>query len=280
MIAPALRVDLGPMRPMRKFVRVRRELDDLLIDEIRAHRADPLLDRRADIVSLAVRARSYDGSALTDAEVRDEILTLAVTSCAASTGGLAWALELLLRHPAELAQVRETLTHGDDGYLELAIDEALRLRTPLFALGRAMPADYRFGRYVLPAGTGLLAPLLLLYRSPSLYRNPTLYRPGRFLAGDPRPRWVPFGGGIRACLGAAFAKLQIATVLEQIVTGYDVRLEDPRPERIRLRSAALVAPDREVPLRVVKPLAVAVGQRAKAVQTRNEEVFAAAHRHE
>ncbi len=251
MLMPRLRIDLGPISPWGRFLRRKAEVDELLYAEIAARRADPLLELGRDILSLALQARYPNGRTLTDAEVRDEMMTLIIAGNQTTAGGLAWALELLLRHPVDLARVREELNSGGESYLGAAIDEALRLRTPLFGLGRGAVVDYRLGRFTIPRGVGLAVPLLLVYRSPALYSDPTLYRPARYFEeGTPRASWVPFGGGIRSCIGAGFARLQIGALLREILQGRELELVDPRPERLRLKAGALVVPDREVRLRV------------------------------
>jgi len=251
MLMPRLRVDLGRFSPWGRFLRHRAAIDQLLYAEIAARRADPLLASRRDILSMAVQAAYPNGRTLTDAEVRDELMTLIIAGNQTTAGGLAWALELLLRHPVELARVREDLRSGSEEYLGAAIAEALRLRTPLFGIGRGAVVDYRLGRFTIPAGMGIAVPLLLVYRSPMLYSDPTLYRPRRYLQeGAPQPSWVPFGSGIRSCIGEGFARLQIGVLLREILLSAELELVDQSPERLRLKAGALVVPDREVRVRV------------------------------
>jgi cytochrome P450 len=251
MLMPRLRVDLGRFSPWGGFLRQRAAIDGLLHAEIAARRADPLLESYGDILSMAVRAGYPNGRTLTDAEVRDEMMTLIIAGNQTTAGGLAWTLQMLLRHPVELDNVRQDLDAGGEIYLKAAIDEALRLRTPLFGLGRGAALDYRLGRFTIPRGSGIAVPLLLVYRSPALYSDPTLYRPRRYLDEDaPRPSWVPFGAGIRSCVGERFARLEIGIVLREILHAADLELADPSPERLRLKAGALVVPSREVRVRV------------------------------
>ncbi len=251
MLMPRLRVDLGRFSPWGRFLRHRAALDELIYAVIAARRADPLLEMRSDILSMAIQARDPNGQALTDTDIRDEMLTLIIAGNQTTAGGLAWTIEMLLRHPVELARIRADLRSGSEEYLGAAVEEALRLRTPLFGLGRGAVIDYRLGRFTIPRGTGIAVPLLLVYRSPALYSDPTLYRPARHLEnGALRPGWIPFGGGIRSCIGEGFAREQIGLLLREIVTHIDLELVDPRPERMRLKAGALVVPDREVRVRV------------------------------
>jgi len=266
MLMPRLRVDLGPLSPWGRFLRRKAAVDELLYAEISARRTDPLLASRRDILSTALRARYPDGRGLSDEEVHDELMTLVIAGNQTTAGGLAWALELLLRHPVELAHVREDLQRGSEEYLDAAVVEALRLRTPLFGLGRGPLADYRLGRFTIPPSMGIAVPLLLVYRSPALYSDPTLYRPHRHLEGEAGgPSWMPFGGGIRSCIGGDFARLQIGILLGAIVGSAELELVDPSPERVRLKAGALVVPSREVRVRVVAQHAPSASARSPAM---------------
>lgn len=250
MMMPRLRVNLGPMSPWGRFLREKAAVDALLAREIATRRADPLLDATGDILSVMLKARYPDGRTLTDVDVRDELLTLIIAGNQTTAGGLAWTVDSLLRHPAELERVREELAGGSERYLNAAVEEALRLHTPLFGLGRGTVEDYELGGFTIPRGVGIAVPLLLVYRSPKLYSDPDVFRPSRHLDdGRQLPSWVPFGAGIRSCIGAAFAREQIGILLKALLTGVQLeRIGSTRPG-MRLQSGALVVPDREVSVR-------------------------------
>jgi cytochrome P450 len=126
----------------------------------------------------------------------------------------------------------------------------LRLRVPLFAIGRRAQRDYPLGRFTIPEGMGIAVPLLVVFRSPKLFKEPTRFRPERYIAGE-TPSWVPFGTGIRDCIGRDFAPLQIKLLLRGILDRFDLAVLHARPERVELMSGALLVPHgREVPLRV------------------------------
>jgi cytochrome P450 len=257
MLMPRLRVNLGPISPWGRFIHHRERANELLRREIVTRRADPQVEQRTDILSLAVTARYPDGGTLGDNDVRDELMTLVIAGNQTTAGGLAWAIELLLRNPGELAQVRDQLRNGSDEYLQAAIKEALRLRMPLFGIGRQAMVDYRLGAYTIPRGTAVAIPMLLVHRSPELYKDPTIFRPARQLCparqldNGARPvPWVPFGDGIRSCIGAQFAPLEISVLLQAILEHTELELVDQRPERMVLKAGALVVPDREVRLLV------------------------------
>ena len=245
MLVPWLRVDAGPLSPWGRFLRQKAAVDQLLDEQIRKRRGDPKLREREDILSLNIN------KGLRDSDIRDEILTLLIAGNQTTAAGLTWTLELLLRNSVKLAELRDRLRQGDTGYLGAVVKEALRLRVPLFGLGRGTLEPYPLGSFRIPAGMGIAVPLLLVYRSEALFNNATVFRPERWEGPEPaRAPWVPFGDGIRRCIGWQFALLQITTIVEMVVRQFDLRLVDERPARPRLMGGALVVPDTQVPVRV------------------------------
>ena len=246
MLMPWLQVDLGPLSPWGRFERQKAAVQELLYEQIRRRRGDRRRGRHTDILSLAI------GRRLPDQDVSDEILTLLIAGNQTTAAGLTWTLELLLRNLDKLAVLRAELEQDDNtDYLDAVVKEALRLRVPLFALGRGTQREYRLGRFTIPAGVGIAVPLLLVYRAPELFKDATSFRPERFLQDDPGPpEWMPFGGGIRSCIGRDFARLQIGAIVRAVVKEFDLRLVNRRPARPRLMSGALVVPDTDVPVRV------------------------------
>jgi hypothetical protein len=289
MFFPSLRHYRGPLSCWAHFERCRAKLDALIYREIAQRRDDPGLDSRHDILSDAIRLNTSKPRTFTADDIRDELVTLMIAGKETAAGGLAWTLELLLRNRSELERVRQQVREGRTEYLDAAIHEALRLRVPLFAIGRGAVRDYRLGRFTIPAGMGVAVPLLLVYRSPVLFDQPTLFRPERYL--DPAwPAWVPFGGGIRSCkgirscIGARFAPMLIALVLRAILEHVEeeraeLELVDPRAEQLQLRAGAFVVPDREVQVRVTRS-ARAGGQRPQPGGAGQQVVGAAARPHE
>ncbi len=251
MFFPSLRHYRGPLSPWLRFERCRARLDKLIGREIAQRRGDP--GSRRDVLSDLVRISEGNPRLLTDNDIRDEVVTLMIAGKETVASGLAWTLELLLRNGTELERAREGLREDNEGYLKRAIVEALRLRPPLFAIGRGAVKDYRLGRFTIPAGMGIAVPLLVVSRSPELFDEPTMYRPDRRRP----PRWVPFGAGIRSCVGAEFAPMLIKHVVRAILEHLEkkhwkLELVDLRAEQLRLRAGAFVEPDREVPVRVLR----------------------------
>lgn len=244
---PPLRRDLGRFSPWARFVRVRAAVDELLYDEIATRRSDPALAERGDIFSMLLQARDADGQALTDRELRDELVTLLVAGHETTATALAWAFERLVRHPETL----DRLAAGDGDYAEAVAQETLRVRPPLPLVARRVVGEpYRLGSYELPVGT-LVAPCIYLtHRRADLYPDPYTFRPERFLGTPPETyAWLPFGGGMRRCIGASFALLEMRIVLQTVAQRVRLRATGPGPEAIS-RRAVFLAPSRDATVRV------------------------------
>jgi cytochrome P450 len=243
---PWLRRDLGPVSPWRRFLRLRTRVDGLIYEEIARRREDPALAERDDILSLLLQARDEDGAAMTDGELRDELVTLLVAGHETTATGLAWAFERLLRHPEALARLTAE-AHEDDGdaYAEAVVQETLRLRPPLPAVGRMLTQPAQIAGRSLPAGVRLAPSIYLVHRREDLYPEPAAFRPERFLDSPPETYgWLPFGGGVRRCLGASFATFEMEIVLRTILARARLEADDARPEPVR-RRAIVLAPGRE-----------------------------------
>jgi cytochrome P450 len=236
-----LRRDLPGMR-WRRFLRLRTRLDAVIHEEIARRRADPGAAERTDVLSLLVGARDEDGRGLSDSELRDELMTLLVAGHETTATALSWALERLLRHPGPLARRRAELAAGEEEqYLEAVVQETLRARPVLDFAMRWTTAPLRLGDFDIPAETTVGAAIHLIGHREDLYPEPRAFRPDRFLERPPETyAWIPFGGGTRRCLGAAFALFEMKAVLRAILTRAELRAADPRPERARRRAITWV----------------------------------------
>jgi cytochrome P450 len=219
----------------RRFLRLRDEAHALLDEEIRRRRAEPSGD---DVLSLLVAARDEDGDALSDAELRDELMTLLLAGHETTATGLAWAFERLVRHPGEL----ERLRHGDDARLDAVIRETLRVRPVVMEVGRDLTHELQIDGHQLPAGTRIMSSVALIQRDERHFPAPDEFRPDRFLNGDGAAAytWIPFGGGRRRCIGASFAMLEMAVVLRAVLERFDLSAAQPEPERPRMRHVTFV----------------------------------------
>jgi len=238
-----LRHDLGPWSPWARFKRARAALDRFLYEEIALRRAEPDLDERDDVLSLLLRATDEDGQPMTDQELRDELVTVIGAGHETTATALAWAFERLLRNPAVLDRLRRSLADGED-YLDATIKETLRLRPVILDVARRLTQGIELAGYQIPAGAMVIPSIAVIHFREDLYPQPEEFRPERFLDGAPEPyTWIPFGGGVRRCIGAAFAQLEMRVIIRAILERAVLRAADPRPERPRLRNIT-VAPAR------------------------------------
>ncbi len=232
MLAPIL--TLGPDR-LRAYPPFRRRVDrvaGLILAEITERRAVADLEERDDILSLMVGARHEDGSPMSDAEIHDELLTLLVAGHETTATALAWAVERLIRHPDKLARLREEVEAGEEAYLTATIQETLRLRPVIVIVIRRLTEAIQLGGYDLPAGMNVVPSIHLVHRDPTIYPEPDRFQPERFLETPPGTyTWIPFGGGVRRCIGAAFAQQEMAIVLRELVARRTIRPTDPAAER-------------------------------------------------
>ena len=220
----------GGPDPLAKLEALRQEIDAMLGAEIAARRADP----GEDILSLLVEARFEDGEPMDDAEIRDQLMTLLLAGHETTATGLAWTFDLLLRHP----HVLERLGAGDDdAYLRAVVAESLRLRPVVPLAGRRLSEELRVNGYVLPPETDVTPAIWLAHTRPDRYPEPYAFRPERFLEDAPATyAWIPFGGGVRRCLGAAFAEMEMRVALAEIVRRRTLRPASGTAERVARRN--------------------------------------------
>jgi len=223
---------LGAPDPLEKLRRQRAQIDELLLPEIRERRAQ---GGGEDILSLLLAARFEDGEPMADQEVCDQLVTLLVAGHETTATALAWTLELLVHHPAAL----ERLDDGSDGpYLKAVISESLRLRPVVPLAGRRLTSELRVDGHVLPAGTDVTPAIWLTHTRADVYPEPFAFRPERWLDGAPSPgyAWVPFGGGVRRCLGAAFAEMEMRVALAATLAAVRLQAAEAAPERVARRN--------------------------------------------
>jgi cytochrome P450 len=237
---PVLRRDLGPRSPWRRFLRARSELDEFIFEEIGLRRAEAGSEKREDVLSLLLRARHEDDSPMSDAELRDELVTVIGAGHETTATALAWAVERLLRNPRALGRLRESISAGRSDYLEATVKETLRVRPVIIDVARKLTAPATIGGYELPAGSFVVPAIASLHRRQDLYPQPAEFRPERFLhGGTENYAWIPFGGGVRRCVGAAFAEFEMRIILREFVTRAALQAPDPAPERVRIRNITL-----------------------------------------
>ncbi len=228
----------GPRSPWGRVRALMAPADALIYEEIAAHREDPRAAERTDILSLLLAARDEDGDPLTDRELRDELMTLLVAGHETTATTLAWAVERLVRTPEVLARLQAEQREGTSSdYLDAVVKETLRLRPVVPGVIRKLQRPLTFGRWDLPAGVHIAPSIFLTHRRADLYPEPEAFRPERFL-GEKQPgtyEWLPFGGGIRRCLGASFALYELRVVLGTIARRAQLETTTAEPEKVRRR---------------------------------------------
>jgi cytochrome P450 len=241
---PQLRRELGGRSPWARLMRTVDDVDEVLLEEIRRRRSQPASELGDDVLSLLVQARDDEGNPMSDRELRDELLTLLVAGHETTATALAWTFERLVRHPSVLARLTDELATGDTSYLDAVIKETLRLRPVLPIVARKLAAPYELNGYRFPKGTVLMPSIYLLHRHPSLYPNPDEFWPERFLDRHPDTyAWIPFGGGVRRCLGGPFAQFEMNVVLRTVLSRVTLEAAGEASETIARRSFTF-APER------------------------------------
>ena len=207
------------MDPLGHLREISAQIDELLLAEIAGRRADSELAKREDILSLLVQARFEDGSGMDDRELRDQLVTLLLAGHETTATALAWTVDLLTRNPQPLQRlVAEVDADEGDAYLRAVIRESLRLRPVVPLAGRRLTSELRVNGYTLEPGTDVTPAIWLAHTRPDLYPEPYAFKPERFLHNPPTTYgWVPFGGGVRRCLGAAFAEFEMRVVLTEML---------------------------------------------------------------
>ena len=202
------------------------------------------LGERGDILSLLLRARTEGGEALTDRELRDELLTLVLAGHESTANQLAWTWERLVRTPAAYARLVEVVRSGGAekaDTIEATITEGMRSRPVIPMIGRRVTAPWRLGDYAVRADTPVAISILLLHHREDVYPQPFAFRPERWAGHKPGTyEWIPFGGGTRRCLGAALAMAEQRVVLEAMARRLDLEAADPEPEHALHRNVSMI----------------------------------------
>jgi cytochrome P450 len=205
-------------RPGGRFGVALDHLDELIFAELGRRRAVADLQERTDILSLLLLARDEDGEPMTDAELRDELVTLLLAGHETTATSLSWALERLVRHPAALERLIAEVDEGGEEYMDAVIHEILRVRPVVPTVVRVLTEPLAVGDRLLPAGTRVVPSIYLTNRNAQVYEDPRAFRPERFLGQSPETyAWIPFGGGIRRCIGASFAMYEMRTILRTVL---------------------------------------------------------------
>jgi cytochrome P450 len=234
-----MRRDLGRWSPWGRYLRYRRRFDAVVDSLIAAARVDPALDERSDVLAMLVQARYDNGEALPDRHIADELLTLVIAGHETTGLTLAWAAERLRRHPRLLSRLTEEVDAGGSELRQATIWEVQRVRPVLDGTPRRTKTRIRLGDWVIPEDTHLIISIRLAHGSEESFSDAALFNPDRFVGSVPKPfAWIPFGGGINRCVGAAFANMEIDVTLRTLLRELRFRPTDAPGERRRWRGGA------------------------------------------
>ena len=248
-LLPMFRRRLGPLTTWSRFVDVRAEADALILEQIEARRRAG--DEGDDVLTMLLAARDEAGDPMTDRELRDELVTLLVAGHETTASALSWGFEQMVRAPDALARVARAAVEDDTAYLEATVKEILRRRPVLPIAGpRRIKQPVEIGGRRYDPGPAFAACIYLVHHDARVYPEPYAFRPERFLDGNPgKFSWIPFGGGVRRCLGASFAQLEMRIALRAILSQVEVASALDGREGIGRRSITL-SPRRGTPIAV------------------------------
>jgi cytochrome P450 len=219
-------------------------IDRQLYAVIRERRAAGTKEGHHDVLSLLLEARDEEGQLLTDAELRDELLSLVLAGHETTANSLAWTFERLLRTPPAYDRLRTLIRDDDPGagaYVEATIHEGMRVRPVIPLIVRMVKRPWQLGEYVVPAETPVAVSIVAIHHREDVYPEPFAFRPERFVDRKPGTyTWIPFGGGIRRCLGASLAMAEQRVVLDAIARRTDMTAPDPAPESARQRNVTMI----------------------------------------
>jgi len=248
MFIRALRRPMLGLSPWARFRRRRAAVAALFAAELAARRARP--EPRDDILSLTLAARKEDGSPFGDEELLEQMISLIGAGHETTASALTWALYHIHRDPAVLARLRDELAGvaapidpdqiAGLPYLDAVCSEALRLNPVAPIVGRTLRQGMSLGGHDLPAGVSVGIGIINVHRREDLYPEPQRFRPERFLERAYGPfEYLPFGGGSRRCLGAAFAVYEMKIVLATVLRARALRLVRDAPVRAALRNTTV-----------------------------------------
>ncbi len=223
--------------PWKRTVDNQRELDLLMYAEIRERRSAPDLAERTDVLSrLIVQGEDGDGphERLSDTELRDQLVTLLLAGHETTASALAWALHEAGRDPELHARCRQAALEGDDDYLDAVLKESMRLHPIIPMVVRTLMEPATIAGWDLPRGTTVGPSIIIAHAREDNHPDPEEFRPERFLGQNPPANaWIPFGGGVRRCIGAGFATMEGVAVLREVFAAYDVTAVGPDEPKVR-----------------------------------------------
>ncbi len=232
---------LRKLPPYSGMLKSLRETDRLIAAEISDRRADPTTEEREDILSMLVSARDEDGQGLDDTELRDQLMTLLLAGHETTATALAWCFDQLLRNPDAYERLRSEIdSDGGGDWMEAVIAETLRVRPVVPMIGRELRKPMTLDGWDLESGTSVMLSIYLAHTRPEVFPDPYVFDPSRFDGVKPDTySWIPFGGGTRRCIGAAFAQFEMRIVLRTILSTLDLAPGSDSPDQMIRRNVTL-----------------------------------------
>ncbi|OBH12203.1 cytochrome P450 [Mycobacterium sp. E1747] len=242
---PKPRRNYGRFTPWGRLDEWRRRYDAVIDRLIEAERADPNFDERSDVLALMLRSTYDDGSVMSRKDIGDELLTLLAAGHETTASTLGWAFERLTRHPDVLAALAEEADGDGQELRQATILEVQRVRTVIdFAARRVYPPRYQLGEWVIPGGKSILVSIAQIHENPDVFGDPARFDPQRYVGGKPSAfAWIPFGGGTRRCVGAAFANMEMDVVLRTVLRHFTIETTSEPGERWHGRGVAYTPKD-------------------------------------
>jgi cytochrome P450 len=239
MLPPIVRHDLGTWSPWGRFLRYRRRFDVVIDSLIAEARADPALEERSDVLALLLQARYDNGESIPDRHIADELLTMVSAGHETTASALAWAVERLRRHPQLLSRLTEEVDFGGSELRQATVWEVQRTRPVIDGALRCTKKRVRLGDWVVPQGTTVLVYNELSHASDESFSDPASFNPDRFVGAVPKPfAWIPYGGGVNRCIGAAFANMEMDVTLRTLLRELRFAATDAPGERSHNRGVA------------------------------------------
>lgn len=268
-VLPVPSISLGPWSPWGKFAAARKQYDDIIDTLVEKALADPLLAERDDILALMLQSRYDDGEPMARRDLADELLALLAAGHETTATTLGWAVERLRRHPELLARLVEEADTGGSELRQATILEVQRIRPVVDFVGRNVIAkSLTLGEWTIPHGYNVLVSISLAQQNAEYFPDPDRFDPDRFIGQKPNlSAWVPFGGGTRRCIGAAFANMEMNVVLNCLLRDFTIATTDEPAEKSHYRGVAYAPADGGrvvVTRRTPKVAAHALGQDSAA----------------
>lgn len=241
---PQPRRTYGRFTPWGRLALWRRRYDAVIDRLIDAERSDPGFADRTDVLALLLRTTYDDGTDMSRNDIGDELLALLAAGHETTASTLGWAFERISRHPELLAALVEEADNGGNELRQATILEVQRARTVIDLAGRHVyPETFRLGEWVIPRGHSIIVAIGQIHANADVFPDPERFDPQRYIGTKPSPSWIPFGGGTRRCVGAAFANMEMDVVLRTVLRRLTIETTDAPGERWHGRGVAFTPKD-------------------------------------